>query len=257
MEYEEKLNLAKKALETGSYDKSTIEYIFPELKESEDERVKRILYSISSKMACHLALIFTEEEFQCFDAWSNAWIKEQCDKSLGKLALETVNEKSADKDIKTKPKFKVGDWITNSGGHSFHIGAIGDSRYFFDDDGHTHEKLSWEFIKNADEHYALWSLEDARDGDILVRNKFNTIDDFDYIFIYNKTSILRAYCYYSKKEGRASVEDRSHCCPWSMTNIKPATKKQRDFLTKKMIEIGCSWDGENKAITRNGIKVRN
>lgn len=32
MDYEEKLRLAKEALESGSYDTETIEYIFPELK---------------------------------------------------------------------------------------------------------------------------------------------------------------------------------------------------------------------------------
>ena len=41
LSYEEKLRLAKEALESGSYDKETIEYIFPELKESEDEKIKR------------------------------------------------------------------------------------------------------------------------------------------------------------------------------------------------------------------------
>ena len=242
MEYEEKLNLAKKALESGSYDKSTIEYIFPELKESEDERVKRILNSISSKMARHLALIFTEEEYQCFDAWSYAWIKEQCNKPQDKSLI--------------KPKFKVGDWITNSKGHSFLIRAIEDNRYFCENDGYTHEKLSWAFIKNADERYSLWSLEDADDGEILVHNKYNTIDGFDYIFIYNKTCLLQTYCYYSKEKGRAFVEDGSHYCPWNMTEVKPATKKQRDLLIQRMREIGCGWDADNKTITWSDIRHR-
>ena len=39
--YEEKLKLAKEALESGSYDKETIEYIFPELKESKEERIRK------------------------------------------------------------------------------------------------------------------------------------------------------------------------------------------------------------------------
>ena len=54
--------------------------IFSELKESEDEKVKRILHSISSKMSFHLRDIFTEEEFQCFDAWSIAWLEKQGEK---------------------------------------------------------------------------------------------------------------------------------------------------------------------------------
>ena len=43
--YEEKLRLAKEALESGSYDKETIEYIFPELKESEDDVIRKEIIS--------------------------------------------------------------------------------------------------------------------------------------------------------------------------------------------------------------------
>ena len=57
--------------------KEEAEKYFPELKESEDEKVKRIIHSISNKISFHLHDIFTEEEFQCFDAWSNAWLKKQ------------------------------------------------------------------------------------------------------------------------------------------------------------------------------------
>ena len=41
MNYEEKLRLAEEALASGSYDKETIEYIFPELKESKGERIRK------------------------------------------------------------------------------------------------------------------------------------------------------------------------------------------------------------------------
>lgn len=46
MDYQEKLRLAKEALDSGSYDKETIEYIFPELKESEDERIRKEIIRI-------------------------------------------------------------------------------------------------------------------------------------------------------------------------------------------------------------------
>lgn len=71
-------NLHKDAIDMcDSLRTKMAEIIFPELKESEDEKTKRILHSISSKMSFHLRDIFTEEEFQCFDAWSNAWLKKQ------------------------------------------------------------------------------------------------------------------------------------------------------------------------------------
>lgn len=46
MDYKEKLRLAKEALESDSYDKETIEYIFPELKESEDEKLRKCTISL-------------------------------------------------------------------------------------------------------------------------------------------------------------------------------------------------------------------
>lgn len=46
MDYKEKLRLAKEALDSGSYDKDTIEYIFPELKESGDEKVREALIEL-------------------------------------------------------------------------------------------------------------------------------------------------------------------------------------------------------------------
>ena len=160
------------------------------------------------------------------------------------------------KEEKIKAKFKVNDWIVNKNGHAFLIGAVGDDKYLFAECGYTHEKLRWEFIKNADEHYALWSLKDADDGEILVHNKYNTIDGFDYIFIYNKTCLLQTYCYYSKKKDRAFIEDGSHFCPWNMTEVKPSTKKQRDLLIQRMREIGCGWDADNKTITWSDIRHR-
>ena len=66
--------------------------IFSELKESKGEKTKRILHSISSKISFHLRDIFTEEEFQCFDAWSHAWLEKQGEQ-------------------KPAAKYKVGDTI--------------------------------------------------------------------------------------------------------------------------------------------------
>lgn len=83
--YEQKYKAAlewMKSLYGGLHGKTKeeAEKYFPELAESEDEKVKRIIHSISNKISFHLHDIFTEEEFQCFDAWSNAWLKKQ-DKS--------------------------------------------------------------------------------------------------------------------------------------------------------------------------------
>jgi len=169
-------------------------------------------------------------------------------------------EKSADKGNKVEPKFKVGDWVIinndkidldlisfdyldlNSPLLITDFGIDG-QHYKVEDVNGKSDYPRMEFIENR---YHLWTLEDAKDGDVLTHSK-PTSDDFDYIFIYNKTSLLQAYGYYSKKEDRAFVEDRSHYCPWNMDEvIMPATKKQRDFLRSKLRVIHFKWDSKNK-----------
>ena len=60
--------------------RTALDTIIPELKESEDEKAKRIIDSLTYKISQHLRDIFTEEEYQCFDAWSNAWLKKHGNK---------------------------------------------------------------------------------------------------------------------------------------------------------------------------------
>lgn len=49
---------------------------FPK-EESENEKTKRLLHTIAYKIGQHLRDIFTEEEYQCYDAWSNACLEKQ------------------------------------------------------------------------------------------------------------------------------------------------------------------------------------
>ena len=84
MDYKEKLRLAKEALESGSYDKDTIEYIFPELKESEDEKW------IPKEIANYL-----KEKGDFRSCWL-AWLEKQ-----GEQKVEEIDE-----------EYKIGKWFT-------------------------------------------------------------------------------------------------------------------------------------------------
>ena len=77
MDYKEKVIAILNSQELSKEQKEKLENIFPELKDSEDEKVKRIIYSIVTKMSFHVHDIFTEEEFQCFDAWCHTWLEKQ------------------------------------------------------------------------------------------------------------------------------------------------------------------------------------
>ena len=92
MDYKEKLRLAKEALDSGSYDKKTIEYLFPELKESEDESIrKRIIEFLSTPFV-------KKGMSECALSTWIAWLEKQGE------------QKPADK---IEPKFKIGDIISD------------------------------------------------------------------------------------------------------------------------------------------------
>lgn len=98
MDYKEKLKLAKEALESGSYDKNTIEYIFPELKEVEDEKMWKLIKRYAQYNISDMALEadhITREQLV-------SWLEKQGE------------QKPVDK---VEPKFHPGDivqYITDS-----------------------------------------------------------------------------------------------------------------------------------------------
>ena len=224
--YDEALKKASAAhKDEDRHLKATLERIFPELKESDDEKMRNF---IINELACLRAT--DEKGSDRYEELTNAigWLKKQCKNSADKI----------------ESKFKVGDWIVFIKSKSIyqvekkenyeytlrHI--LGGSLYL----PFSNEDLIRE-----------WTIQDAKDGDILVHNSF-MFDDF--IFIYNNTSILQAYCYYSSERNRFIIEDKEHYCPWNMQEVTPATKEQRDTLMRVMNNAGYEWDAENKELKK-------
>ena len=135
MDYKDKLKLAKEALDSGSYDKETIEYIFPELKESEDERIRKELIEFVKSRGG-----FKQEYI--------AWLKKQSEQKLA-----------------DEPKFKVGDWVVSPNGIYWHIDAIQNGRYEVTAD--TGQCSNWPLDTNI---YRLWTIQDAKDSDVLAED---------------------------------------------------------------------------------------
>lgn len=105
MNYEEKLNLAKEALKSGSYDKETIEYIFPELKESEDERIRKEIIKAIHNYAFRLEEKIPTEWLDWLEKQKNKdtlikelgeyktkYIQETIDKQLNKRNMQENND---------------------------------------------------------------------------------------------------------------------------------------------------------------------
>lgn len=146
-----------------------------------------------------------------------------------------------------KPKFKVGDWITD-GNITIQIEAVKNGCYLYCGDCALYS------IKTADKVYHLWTIQDAKDGDVLVDSckYFNN----PFIFILKRfekvdfglatLSNFSSYCYLTMSDNQKFKDGGYH----HMHDIRPATKEQRDTLMKAMADAGYEWDTNKKELKK-------
>ena len=270
--YNKALERAKSAIKDCGDNKgriSMIESIFPELQESEDERIRKTLlnsfeYQIKEshpdkEWVCGVKLkeIVSWLEKQksvgeIVERCKNSWYKE------GKIAgmtegltndekyqqgwhdaLEKQGEKKSTD--KVEPKFHEGDWIVNNEDGS--IGQITDIIY--DESGYGYNHTNGWLHSVFEKDFHLWTIQDAKDGDVLV-------DDLGNICIYQEPStklMYHSYCYGKHKyfiDMGGSHEIVGTC---------PATKEQRDLLFQKMKEAGYQWNPDTKELKKVEHKI--
>ena len=197
--------------------------------ESEDERIRKRI-----SQALHGDVLNFDEIIQ-----ADAWLEKQGEQKP--FDYENANIQQKDFAPKVEPKFKVGDWVVNKG-HSYLIADIDflDNRYLFEIGGYTHEQLNWEYIENVDNKYHLWTIQDTKDGDVLVSRS---------PFIYGKQ------CPYGGLNWSNNNFIKASNFIFTDSPVHPATKEQRDLLFKKIKEAGYEWDAEKKELKK--IDARN
>ena len=228
--YNEALERARKLYEQGTITES-LNYVFPELKESEDERVrKRIIHAL------HGDVLDMEETTKAL-----AWLEEQGEKSQGKTALEAAKEEKIDNSNKVEPKFHEGDWIIHRGTENvYQVVACIDNQYQLRyGDNYTIQKCD-----DVDRNTRFWTIKDAKPGDVLASN--------NGVIILVKESRGSSWgyrlSYYCAVLYDGTFEPREfHVDP---EKFFPATKEQRDTLFARMREAGYEWDAEKKEIKR-------
>ena len=229
----------------------------PELRESEDERIKK---SISNYINVTLSDDYSVEK----EKWLG-WLEKQGEKKSSDEVLkirqevyqsgyndgykhgcaDTIGEKKsincADNDDKVNSKFKAGDWIIDiQDGEILHINKVRDYAYYVTNlDG-----ASFDTPRCSIETWnRLWTIKDAKDGDVLCDGIDTVIykkNIYDMVrrsmFVHCGINIRNEYWY---EVGGISPIDYS-----------PATKEQRDLLFQKMKEAGYEWDAENKKLKK-------
>ena len=97
-------------------------------------------------------------------------------------------------------------------------------------------------LKNAH----LWTIQDAKDGDVLFTSSTASHETFIFKSIDEKGN---AKCYFAYDSEDGFREGKYHFIGRA-TDCKPATKEQRDLLFQKMKEAGYEWDAEKKELRK-------
>lgn len=135
-----------------------------------------------------------------------------------------------------EPKFKVGDWVTN-GLCAWKIDSIDEDMYYTN---HCGIDCGGD-IKSIDEEYHIWTIQDAKDGDVLAEDTCTFI-----IKKLNHDLTAEIYCCLYDD---GDFEFNSNL-GFDDTCTYPATKEQRDLLFQKMKEAGYEWDAEKKELRK-------
>ena len=240
--------------------KEELETIFPELKESEDEKIRKwiiddIRYNMNNES-------LNNSEYKKEAEKAIAWLEKQskqenlCDKcrkehpshscqditELGRCYIETINTSSN----KVEPMFKIGDYVVvNINGFVLKILGVCSDLY----ETTFLQSGEWRIYDMyvLDNNAHLWTIQDAKDGDVLFHSDSASNGIFIFKEILQCGTIQKVVCYcdYDSEDGFCLGE--KHTCCWTNSKIlHPATKEQRDLLFKKMKEAGYEFDFEKK-----------
>ena len=251
--------------------------IFPELKESEDEKIRKNIVTYLKSVIANKG--YRDKIIESWIAWLEntqyaidhakregfqLGYKAGIEKQGGQKSIKEHNacefcedryrcvnpcptklieeEKPADK---VEPRFKVGDWVVSPTGVYWHIDRIENNRYEVTSD--TGKCADWLLDTDL---YHLWTIKDAKGGDVIY-SRHNT-ESFEWIGIFksldkeNKRVFFYGFWHNMAKTFRVSMNEAYVL----YDDFSPATKEQRNHLFQKMKEAGYEWDAEKKKLRK-------
>jgi len=146
-------------------------------------------------------------------------------------------------ELPVEPKFKVGDWVAynenKSGVTPMQIIRITEDRYIISG--------NWSYdFKTLEADWHLWTIEDAKDGDVLA-----TDNGWTCIFKAFDGCVFSSYCFMDSEKWFCEFGSEAHTPDSRLNgNIHPATKEQRDLLLAKLLEAGCELDADKKELKK-------
>ena len=247
--YDEAIKKAKSKIKNDKdhvlYEDDVIE-MFPELKESEDERIRKRIIN-----ALHGDVLDMEETAKAI-----AWLEKQGEQNPAEWHREDEQNLNACLGyIPDEPKFKIGDWLVHNERRNI-IKIVNATPLVYEVVNVLgyHYTITDTAIEN---NYHLWSIADAKDGDVLHSTGWHN----DCIFIFNRLDNWK----FDKSNGDRAVATGYCCLSVSADNmefgiqgpdcievdtVKPATNIQRNLLEKAMADAGYTFNFEKKKLEK-------
>ena len=264
--YNEALERASKLKVQNPFDTvgQMVEHIFPELQESEEERIRKEL--IEFLKLPHSQFVGNREH----EKWI-AWLEKQREQKHTPIDIDKMVDKFAHTEVKgygipslievdayrkgindavkearnvdeesdnvmQKQKFIVGDWIIFNGLVLLITEVVKDYYRTVSTSG-IPNSYDWDIDRAA----RLWTIRDAKDGDVLA-------DSDGSVFIFS--NVKNGGCQFHIALGiSGTIYTGVNGYSWETeTAVLPATKEQRELLFKKMREDGTVWDSEEKQL---------
>lgn len=240
--YDESIARAKKLMETC--DSAAVvgwcEYIFKELRESEDEKIRKSLIQGFNECLDSSSYLKNAKKYWYGIAIDDilTWLEKQGDKPLND-ADEDIVEAVKDTSVldMVEPKFKAGQWIidTQDGG-ILHINKALEYAYEVTNLKGGVYQISRCSIETS---YKPWIIQDAKDGDVLFSPSHN-------LLWLHKDEELCHVCINLNYNDSLSIET-DFVTP---SDVSPAIKEQHDLLFQKIKEAGYEWDAEKKKLKK-------
>ena len=161
----------------------------------------------------------------------------------------TKSKERKSKENMIEPKFKVGDWIiSDTAAKDYCVVKINEIK-----DGNYHITSVYGYrgfnsFNMFEKNYHLWTIQDAKDGDVLfIRSTTGSSDIFILFYNIDENNNAKIYCSYDSKYGFIKEKYRFKS---RVTDCKPATKEQRDTLFKAMADAGYTFDFDKKELKK-------
>lgn len=175
------------------------------------------------------------------------------------------NEQKSSGEI--EPKFKVGNWYQCTKDF-FGKGVTFDrnTAYYCAQEGCLQDEYGCHIaiVKDLYDRFKLWTIQDAKDGDILAISWWEDKNLWEQIIIFKKYHNKGVKGLYSMpcvegygntfKNGKLAFNEEVpyYSRKWTC-DLLPATKEQRDTFMKAMNDAGYKWNMEKKKLNKKEV----